>query len=144
MAPPETIVVPPSRFSRTRDMPEFRCCLFGIVRLNLIDAALPREVPCTGKKRFLVPVCVLSLCLTPPLRFAASSTLLVCSQVRLGAAAAAAAAIGRCRSPASSMVCRAATRRRRERLAPCARDWVLAHLHAWRDSLHRRPTPHAQ
>mgnify|MGYP001761559198 CR=1 FL=1 len=36
-------------------MPEFRCCLFVLARLNLVLAA-----PCTGKKRFFAPECDLS------------------------------------------------------------------------------------
>lgn len=59
--PDETTCVPDKRFRRTRDMPELRCCLFELVRLNLIESGLPRPEPITGKNRFFAAECDFSL-----------------------------------------------------------------------------------
>ena len=59
--PFDTTLLPARRLRRTRDMPEFRCCLLALPRVNFIVTALPFAEPMTGKKRFFAPECDLSL-----------------------------------------------------------------------------------
>lgn len=72
IAPDATTCVPRKRLSRTLDMPEFRCCLFELERLNLTHPGCPRPEPTTGKNRFFAAECVLSFGAGGPFRFGAT------------------------------------------------------------------------
>lgn len=82
--PWDTTLVPFRRCRRTRDMPELRCCLFELFRLNFIATGLPLAEPSTGKKRFLAPEWDLSLVCFTAGRGAAKAAAEVCSAARSG------------------------------------------------------------